>query len=92
MNQYPYTSQGIVSLVLQVAGDAIAQVFIEKKNWRNYDYVRSTKFALFGVINGLVIYKWYSFLDEKINYPSKFATVMYKLAGKKRPLTGAGSL
>lgn len=71
-------------MVLQVAGDAIAQVFIEKKNFRTYDYVRSTKFALFGVLNGLVIYKWYSFLDEKINYPNKFKTVMFKLAGEER--------
>lgn len=84
MDTWPYTTQAVISLVLQVAGDTIAQVFIEKKrHWRTYDYVRSAKFALIGFLCGFVIYKWYEFLDEAIVLSGELATALVKLAGEK---------
>lgn len=79
INRYPYISQGLISGVLQVTGDVIAQKWIEKK--AKLDYKRSFNFLLIGCMTGLVLRKWYGVLDANFLNPKPFANAIGKIAG-----------
>ena len=49
LNRYPIFVQSIQTGVLALTGDAVAQVIIERKSLRNYNFVRSTQFAAVGL-------------------------------------------
>jgi len=76
--KYPYTSQGVVSSVLHVTGDAIAQKFIEKK--KKFDFRRSLNFSLIGFGCGIVTRKWYGILEMKFQNPNRYVNTFGKVA------------
>lgn len=83
-NRYPYITQGLISGVLQVAGDVIAQKWIEKKE--KLDYKRCFNFLVIGYMTGLALRKWYGVLDKNFMNPKPFANAIGKIAGNIKVL------
>lgn len=82
--KYPYTSQGLVSGVLSIAGDFIAQKCIEKKE--KFDFKRSFNFMVIGYFTGIALRKWYGILELKITNPKPFVQAASKVLGEKKGL------
>jgi hypothetical protein len=73
-------TQATVSGTVQVTGDFIAQKFIEKKE--NFDKRRSMNFLIIGCFSGLVLRKWFGFMDRKFKDPRKIHNAVKKVAGE----------
>lgn len=78
--RFPYITQGLVSAVLQVVGDVIAQKVIEEKE--NIDYKRCANFFFLGYLTGLLLRNWYGVLERRITFTKPFPNALTKVAGK----------
>ncbi|XP_046393047.1 protein Mpv17-like [Ischnura elegans] len=65
--KHPTKVQALQTGVLMGAGDAVAQTLIEKRNFKEYDFVRTVRFFGIGFcIAGPGLKVWYGFLDKHI--------------------------
>ncbi|CAD5125525.1 unnamed protein product [Dimorphilus gyrociliatus] len=66
------TKTALNTCVLMSAGDLIAQIFIEKKSFKDYDAQRTIRFGFVGLfIAGPSMHYWYRWLDKVIITPKK---------------------
>lgn len=79
-DRHPYITQGLVSGVLQVVSDVIAQKQIEKKE--NLDVKRCFNFLVVGYLTGLLLRSWYGFLEVKIMNPKRLNNALSKVCGE----------
>lgn len=57
--------QCVTSAFLGATGDFIAQKFVEKRNWKNYDLIRTGRFAvLTGCYIGPILVGWFRILEH----------------------------
>lgn len=80
-DKYPYISQGIVSATLQLAGDVVAQKYIEKKE--SIDTQRGMNFFGIGFVTGVVLRSWYGFLEKSFQNPKAFVNAVSKVAANQ---------
>lgn len=78
--RFPYTTQSLIAGVLQVAGDVIAQKFVEKK--RNIDKRRCMNALILGCFTGIVLRKWYGIMIKRFRNPQPVVNAVSKVAGK----------
>lgn len=58
---YPYLLCSVQSGLIMSAGDILAQIYIEKKDWDNFQYERTAKFAFIGMVfTGPLLCHWSS--------------------------------
>ncbi|EIE84637.1 hypothetical protein RO3G_09347 [Rhizopus delemar RA 99-880] len=51
-------------------GDVIAQQTVERRGWKDHDFVRTLRMTTFGgVFAGPILSTWYRFIDKKITTP-----------------------
>ncbi|XP_071442460.1 mitochondrial inner membrane protein Mpv17-like [Hetaerina americana] len=65
--KHPTKIQALQTGVLMGLGDTVAQTLIEKKKYKEYDFMRTARFFGIGVfIAGPGLKSWYGFLDKHI--------------------------
>jgi len=63
--RYPGRSHAANTCILMSAGDVISQVVLERRPFKDYDLLRTARFALVGaVLFGPSMHVWYSALDR----------------------------
>ncbi|XP_033331782.1 mitochondrial inner membrane protein MPV17 isoform X1 [Megalopta genalis] len=67
LTKYPLRTQAVQAGILMALGDEIAQNLIERKTFRELDYMRTVQFACIGFcIAGPATRTWYGILDRYI--------------------------
>ncbi|XP_046441007.1 protein Mpv17-like [Daphnia pulex] len=70
LHKYPYGIQAVQTAILMGTGDFLSQVFVEKTEAKDYNFLRTAKFAGFGLcVAGPAIRGWYNVLDRYIKSP-----------------------
>ncbi|XP_014667613.1 PREDICTED: protein Mpv17-like isoform X2 [Priapulus caudatus] len=65
LSKHPWKTQLATTGVLCGAGDCIAQLIVEKKELRHYDWIRCTRFTLVGFcVIGPALRTWYLALER----------------------------
>lgn len=78
--KYPYTNQALTSAILQVAGEIIAQKFVERNE--KLDIIRCRDSFIIGYFGGLMLRKWYDFLEKRFMHPNPLGNAVRKVAGE----------
>ncbi|XP_012278559.1 protein Mpv17 isoform X2 [Orussus abietinus] len=77
LTKYPLRMQAVQTGILMATGDQIAQVFVERREYKDIDLVRTAQFGGLGFfLMGPAIRTWYGILDKRIG--SKGKTVILK--------------
>ncbi|XP_065366310.1 mpv17-like protein [Calliphora vicina] len=64
----PYLAEGSRAAGIMAAGDVLAQTLVEKKDFKDIDYVRTIKFGSLGLLFvGPTLKYWYALLDRSIS-------------------------
>ncbi|MCL4124989.1 UNVERIFIED_CONTAM: hypothetical protein GTU68_005128 [Idotea baltica] len=80
IQRYPILIQSFQAGTLMGSGDVISQIFIERKQVQNFDWIRPIRFFGIGfVVVAPTLRVWYSFLDKKFGSKSKLG-VLKKVA------------
>lgn len=79
-DRFPFISQGVVSSVIQGAGDVIAQKFVEDTD--ELDKKRTMHFMAVGFCTGVLLRKWFGVLQKNFDYPKPFANAVFKVTGE----------
>lgn len=78
-DKYPYITQGIVSGLLQVAGDVLVQKCI--KDSERISAKRCYNFMLTGLVSGCIYRKWFAVLENNFQDPKPFINAFGRVAG-----------
>ncbi|KAM7349661.1 mitochondrial inner membrane protein MPV17 [Cochliomyia hominivorax] len=64
----PYLAEGSRAAGIMATGDMLAQTLVEKKDFKEIDYVRTIKYGSLGLLYvGPALKYWYALLDRKIS-------------------------
>ncbi|KRT79939.1 hypothetical protein AMK59_6473, partial [Oryctes borbonicus] len=76
LNNYPILTQTIQTSILMGAGDAISQIFIENKGYKEYNLLRTSQFCTVGFcFLGPTLTVWYRLLAKHIGMKGSLVTV-----------------
>ncbi|TEB31745.1 hypothetical protein FA13DRAFT_341993 [Coprinellus micaceus] len=87
----PMLVQCITAGVMFGAGDVIAQQAVEKKGWKQHDFLRTGRLAFYGTFMfGPLMTKWYEFLNFRLKFPSPTKALVYRVWLDQAILTPVG--
>ncbi|XP_049951390.1 protein Mpv17-like isoform X2 [Schistocerca serialis cubense] len=76
LRRYPVGVQAVQTSVFTGVGDVIAQLFVEKKEMKDFDVMRLLRFgAIGGIYIGPVLRTWFGFLDSRFKGRSAIIVV-----------------